>query len=343
MKRKDFLHGIGLASASTFIMPNGLVKKPAGPHHGVANFNGKDICVLIPSETRGPYPIDLSNNQDMFRQNITEGRPGEPLDVVLTFVNINNNCSPIANARVDIWHCDRDGVYSGFNQPGANTIGQTFMRGIQITDSNGKVTFKTVYPGWYPGRITHIHFEVFLNSILSRTSQLAFPQDVTTAVYNNTTLYPKGQNTTVTSFAQDNVFSDLTNTALQTAEITNNAQTGGKNALLTVGIAAPITGILNIEPETGGQFKLEQNFPNPFGDVTMIPFTLTNPAHVRLDLFDLEGRQLDSILQNNLGAGEQSINLDAKAMNLPSGPCIYQLTVANEYGVFRQCKLMARM
>jgi hypothetical protein len=63
---------------------------------------------------------------------------------------------------------------------------------------------------------------------------------------------------------------------------------------------------------------------------------------VRLDLFDLEGRQLGTLLQNNLGSGEQSINLDAKAMNLPSGPRIYQLTIANEYGVFRQCKLMAR-
>jgi protocatechuate 3,4-dioxygenase beta subunit len=278
----------------------------------------------------------------MFRQNITEGRPGLPLNVELVIVNVNNKCSPIPNARIDIWHCDRDGVYSGYIQPGVNTVGQTFMRGIQITDSNGKVTFKTVYPGWYPGRITHIHFEIFINSVLSRTSQIAFPIDTTTEIYNNATLYPKGQNTLVTSFETDNVFNDLSNTALQIAEITNNEKTDGKNALLIVGIAPPITGIQNLEPETGGQFKLNQNFPNPFHELTTIPFNLTNPANIRVDLFDLEGRQLGAIIQKNMAAGDQSIAVDAKALNLSSGPCVYQLTVENEYGVFRQCKLMAR-
>src|SRR5258705_4715165 len=38
-----------------------------------------------------------------------------------------------------------------------NTVGQTFLRGHQITDSNGAVTFKTIIPGWYSGRTVHIH------------------------------------------------------------------------------------------------------------------------------------------------------------------------------------------
>lgn len=342
MKRNDFLRGLGLASVGSFLLPSSVIAVKSGPQTGKTQFKGKDICVLIPSETRGPYPLDLSNNPDMFRQNITEGRPGLPLDVVLNFVNVNNNCAPIANARIDIWHCDRDGVYSGFNQPGANTVGQTFMRGIQITDSIGQVEFKTVYPGWYSGRITHIHFEIYLNSVLSRTSQMAFPQDVTTAIYNNTTLYPKGQNTSVASFAQDNVFSDLSNTALQIAEITNNFETGGKIATLTVGIAAPITAVSQLEAETGGQFVLAQNFPNPFSEKCVVPFQLTNNSEVRLDFFDLEARLLGGLSFSNLSAGAHQIEVDARALGLPTGSVVYQLSVTNENGVFRQCKLMQR-
>ncbi|KXK56941.1 MAG: Catechol 1,2-dioxygenase [Chlorobi bacterium OLB7] len=107
--------------------------------------------MLIPQETRGPYPLDLSKDSTKFRQDITEGLPGMPLTIRLTIVNINDDCRPIANARVDIWQTNKDGVYSGFQQPGVNTVGQTFMRGIQLTDSNGQVEFHTVYPAGTTG------------------------------------------------------------------------------------------------------------------------------------------------------------------------------------------------
>ena len=55
----------------------------------------------------------------------------------------------------------KDGVYSGYDQPGSNTVGQTFCRGVQMTDSTGLARFTTIYPGWYSGRITHVHFRVY--------------------------------------------------------------------------------------------------------------------------------------------------------------------------------------
>jgi protocatechuate 3,4-dioxygenase beta subunit len=70
-------------------------------------------CTLIPEETAGPYPLDLHNNPAIVRRDITEGRTGVSLTLVLTLLNVNDNCSPITNARVDVWHCDKDGVYSG--------------------------------------------------------------------------------------------------------------------------------------------------------------------------------------------------------------------------------------
>jgi protocatechuate 3,4-dioxygenase beta subunit len=197
---------------------------------------GADNCVLIPEETEGPYPLDLSSNPSYFRQDITEGKTGIPLILTLILVNANNNCAPIANARVDIWHCDKDGVYSGYNQPGANTVGETFCRGIQLSDSSGKVKFTTIYPGWYAGRITHIHFQVYLNNGLVATSQIAFPEETTKVVYDTPLYAARGQNTSVANFAADNVFSD--GVQYQMCTITDNPTTGGYDATLTVGVAA---------------------------------------------------------------------------------------------------------
>jgi protocatechuate 3,4-dioxygenase beta subunit len=191
-------------------------------------------CTLTPQETAGPYPLDLHNNPAMFRKDITEGKTGVPLALTLTMLNTNKDCAPITNARIDVWHCDKDGVYSGYSQAGANTVGETFCRGIQLTDRDGKVTFTTIYPGWYRGRITHIHFQLYLNNGLVATSQLAFPQDITTAVYDSALYKAHGQNTSVSSFSQDNVFSDGTTGEMLT--LTGDASSG-YTATLTAGVA----------------------------------------------------------------------------------------------------------
>lgn len=126
-------------------------------------------------------------------------------------------------------------MYSGFQQPAANTVGQTFLRGIQLTDGTGQVTFKTVYPGWYSGRITHIHFHVYLNNGLVATSQLAFPDNVTKAVYGSTLYAARGQNASVPTYAADNVFSDGTDHELLAV---TGSVTDGFKATLTAVVSA---------------------------------------------------------------------------------------------------------
>ena len=93
---------------------------------------------------------------------------------------------------------------------GTTPRGRRSVRGIQLTDDNGQVTFQTVYPGWYQGRITHVHFQVFLDSGLAATSQIAFPEEATAAVYAVDPYAAKGPNTSVSSFSQDMVFADGT-------------------------------------------------------------------------------------------------------------------------------------
>jgi protocatechuate 3,4-dioxygenase beta subunit len=198
-------------------------------------------CTLIPTETEGPYPLlAILGNSAMVRRDITEGKTGVPLTLVLNLRNVGSTCAPISNAAVYVWHCDKDGGYSGYSSnANGNHQGETFLRGIQVSDSAGQVTFTTIYPGWYAGRITHIHFQVYLNDNLrvtaTATSQLGFPQSVTEAVYASSLYSTHGQNSSVRGFAADNVFSD--GTEYQIASVTGDVNSEFV-ATLDVGIRA---------------------------------------------------------------------------------------------------------
>jgi protocatechuate 3,4-dioxygenase beta subunit len=112
-------------------------------------------CVLTPEQEAGPFYIDLAQ----VRRNVVENRPGVPLTLALTVVD-SETCAPIRDAALDIWHCDALGVYSG--EPSEGSEGETYLRGIQLTDGNGLAEFATIYPGQYPGRTTHIHVKVHI-------------------------------------------------------------------------------------------------------------------------------------------------------------------------------------
>ncbi len=149
-----------------------------------------NVCAVMPETTEGPYYIDPK----LVRQDITEGKAGIKLRMQLQVVTAD--CRPVANARVDIWQCDAQGDYSGYANMGAqrdnDTSGQTFLRGTQVTDHNGIVTFDTVYPGWYRGRTTHIHYKVFLDKKTVLTSQTFFPDALSEYVYLKNAAYLRG-------------------------------------------------------------------------------------------------------------------------------------------------------
>ena len=139
-------------------------------------------------------------------------------------------------------------------------------------------------------------------------------------------------------YTQDMVFSN--GYALQLTTLTPNP-VEGYDAYLEVAInGSGISGLANLEPETGGQFKLGQNFPNPYTEETTVPFKLTNASNVQLDVFDLAGRKMAEIQRPDLGTGEQEIVINTKELGIPTGNYIYQLQVENENGVYRQCKMM---
>jgi len=175
----------------------------------------------------------MINNPAFFRRDITEGKSGLPLTLTLTIVNVNNACAPVGGAVVEIWQCDAAGNYSEYSQPGFNGTGLTFLRGLQTTDASGQVTFNTIYPGWYAGRATHIHVEVFRNGVSVKTTQIAFPESVTAAVYSSGVYASKGQNST--SNAGDMVFADGVSNELATL---SGSTSSGYTATLQIGISA---------------------------------------------------------------------------------------------------------
>jgi protocatechuate 3,4-dioxygenase beta subunit len=340
MNRRTLLQSLGLAGVASLIPFQGTKASQAA----IAKLKKEMLlpdggCVLVPTETAGPYPwpsdgMTLSTDTTFYRQNMAEDRTGLPLAITFTVVNINNNCAPVLNAAVVAWHCDKDGNYSEFG----NSVGKTFLRGIQMTDANGNVTFKTIYPGWYSGRTTHIHFQVYLSSHLSATSQVAFPEAMTSQVYSSALYASRGQKDT--SNASDMVFSN----ALSELVLTNISgdTTNGYTASFTIGIDAPTSGVINLEPETGGQFKLLQNYPNPVEASTTIPFTLMNAANVTLELFDINGKKVVEVINQRMAEGDQKVTVNKQVNGVPlsAGAYVYQLTVENANGSFRQCKVM---
>ena len=195
--------------------------------------DGKGNCVVIPHETAGPFTMDLAARPEYLRRDVTEGKTGIPLALTLTLVNVNDGCKPIANARVDVWHCDKAGVYSGFD----DGRGETFLRGIQMSDEKGRVTFDTIYPGWYHGRATHIHFEVYLGNGRVATSQVAFPEDVTRDVYQSALYARRGQNRSVEGNASDFVFGHPEGALPRELCTIRGDVANGYDAALNVGIA----------------------------------------------------------------------------------------------------------
>ena len=158
--------------------------------------SGAVKCVLTPELTEGPYYIA----NEKLRKNITEGKPGTPLNLRLAVVDASS-CKALSGAAVDIWHADAAGDYSGFS---SDTSSRTFMRGVQKTDAKGVATFDTVYPGWYQGRTVHIHVKVHVGGNVVHTGQLFFSDTLTDAVYKRSPYSSRANRTTRN--ANDSIF-----------------------------------------------------------------------------------------------------------------------------------------
>ncbi len=199
-------------------------------------------CIVSPTEVEGPYPYvggEITN--PLQRADVTEGQTGLPLTLAFTIVNTNSSCAAVSNARVDIWHCNKDGYYSGYgNQTGGalgtkSYTGETWLRGYLLTDTNGLAQFTTIYPGWYMGRATHIHIEVFVNNVLKKTTQITFPETISDVVHVSSLYAAHGINSTRNT--ADGIFGNsATDLANETVALTGNTSSGYAGSY-TIGLA----------------------------------------------------------------------------------------------------------
>lgn len=185
LSRRGALQGLTLGSTSSSLFPNAHAAATEEPS---AATNPQGVCVLFPQSVEGPFYFDPK----LERSDIAEGREGAPLNIQLRVIE-SGACTPIANARVDLWHADAGGLYSGYAGQGAtrdvSTKGQTYLRGSQSTDVDGRVMFRSIYPGWYPGRTPHIHVKVFLDAKSLVTGQMYFPDGLSRRIYDELAPY----------------------------------------------------------------------------------------------------------------------------------------------------------
>jgi protocatechuate 3,4-dioxygenase beta subunit len=192
---------------------------------GTAQAAAAACAELVESETAGPFPADGSNGIDVrtvagiVRRDIRPSFGGSstvaggvPLRFSLVVSDLS--CAPLVGAAVYVWHCDREGRYSLYS---SGVTGENYLRGIQVTDRHGRVSFTSVFPACYTGRWPHIHFEVYSSVAdatsgagpIRKTSQIAFPEEVADDVYANADGYEQSvTNMGRITLATDMVFGD---------------------------------------------------------------------------------------------------------------------------------------
>ena len=194
MDRRKFIAGAG-GAILTSQAPGALAKSEL--------VYPSKACRSTERQTQGPF---LTPDSPL-RSDIREGAAGVPIKLELTVVD-DFWCKPVSEFVVDIWQCDANGLYSGVDNVSfdLNTLQMTdkvtdlkdksFLRGHQVTDEHGKAVFTTIYPGWYTGRLAHIHVRLIWRDVAwtAFDTQLYLPEDVERAVYETKSYAARGPN-----------------------------------------------------------------------------------------------------------------------------------------------------
>jgi len=252
LSRRRILGVLGVGAGSMALAacaPSSKTETAASQSTTSPSVQATEDLVELNTETAGPYPGDGSNGPDVLeasgieRRDLTQSidgngsATGTPMTLTMNLIDIAKDNSPLVGAAVYVWHCNGKGEYSMYSE---GVTEQTWLRGVQITDSNGQVSFDSIVPGCYTGRWPHIHFEVFpsinditdsTNSVL--TSQIVVPEEVCSPVYEGADYVGSSDNLARITLATDNVFSD--GWQAQTPTVSGDASRG-----YALGIDVPV-------------------------------------------------------------------------------------------------------
>ncbi|MFQ6230760.1 dioxygenase [Nocardia sp. NPDC002869] len=189
---------VGTASVAA-ACSSGTGTTTTGSASSTAAASGTAVAAA-PQETAGPYHGDGSNGPDVLvesgvvRSDITGGFgsytgtvEGVPVTIRLTLQDLARDGAAGKGMALYLWHCDRDGEDSLY---GRDITEQNYLRGVQVADEAGQVSFTSIFPACCSGRRPHIHFEVY-DSLATAvagenarlTSQIALPQEACEQVF----------------------------------------------------------------------------------------------------------------------------------------------------------------
>ncbi|WP_435593170.1 dioxygenase [Nocardia sp. bgisy118] len=252
MSRRRALVFLGIAGAATAASGCATATRTGSSSAETSAATTADAVSAAPQETAGPYPGDGSNGPNVLiesgvvRSDITTSfgsysgvAEGVPMTLELSLRDLAKDGAAGSGMAVYVWHCDRAGNYSLYS-PGVTD--QNYLRGVQVADATGTVTFTSIFPACYSGRWPHIHFEVFdsletavAGSDARLTSQIALPEDTCDAVFAHDSGYAQSvRNLSGVTLASDNVFGDGWDAELATV---TGTPASGLTVTLTVGVA----------------------------------------------------------------------------------------------------------
>jgi protocatechuate 3,4-dioxygenase beta subunit len=191
LSRREVLASLGMAGVA-LALPKAVLDAGLARPIRLPGGTLLPACVVRPAQMEGPYFVDTKLDRPDIRSEPGDGavKPGVPLRLAFQVSRLDSaTCAPLAGALIDIWQCDGVGIYSGVKDINGmfDTSGRQFLRGHQVTDREGRVEFRTIYPGWYEGRTAHIHFKIRTDPGATRgtefTSQINYDDAISDRVY----------------------------------------------------------------------------------------------------------------------------------------------------------------
>jgi protocatechuate 3,4-dioxygenase beta subunit len=167
------------AEMPTMAVPSTLMPSPTPVPTSTLDFGGEPLP-LTPSQTEGPYyPVEKPTDRDNdLTQVASSSTPARGEVVLLSGRLIDEMGRPIAEAVIEIWQTDANGIYLHPNDPGVANRDPNFQSyGEAVTGTDGSFNFRTIRPGFYGGRPEHIHVKVKLNGLELLTTQFYFAGD----------------------------------------------------------------------------------------------------------------------------------------------------------------------
>lgn len=333
MDRKSFLQKAGIILVAGPLALRGVLKGNASLEQLSTN------CVLIPTQTGGPFYLDPDFNRVDIRENLA----GLPLHLQLQVVGVQN-CAPIPNAVVNIWHTDTHGGYSQFGQVFGNYddfSNQTWLRGYQVTDANGECNFTTIFPGWYPGRAAHIHFDVHLGFTPGGTvdgvpdasslfmGQMYFPDALVSQVYTQVAPYSTWGDSP-TNQTNDSILLNTGQAGDLTVQMDTSDFPNSVAGTFCIGLDMAGTPVGMPSASADAAFSLSECYPNPAQSLMHIPFELHRKGQVSLGIFDAHGKVILPLLRQDLAPGTFTVDLDIEEAKLAPG--IYFVDLIFHFG-----------